>query len=295
MKIGIDIGGSHIAVGLVDNGKVILKKERDFLEDEKNNIEEVIENEIKRYIQEVLECAGKKLKDIELIGIAAPGTTKEGMIVKADNLRLKNFNLVERLKRNFDFKDIFLRNDAKCAMLCEKEYGSLKKYDDAIFLCLGTGIGGAVIMNGELLKGKKYEAFEIGHMIIEKNGLDCKCGSKGCFETYASMRVLKEKVKFELGLKKITGEELYEIIKRGEVQELVNDFLTDLSFGMVSIVNIFEPEAICIGGSFAYFEDLLLKPLTKIMKQTKTFNNTVPDIIIAKMGNDAGIIGATII
>lgn len=161
MKIGIDIGGSHIAVGVIDKDKVIIKKERDFLEEEKDNLENIIENEIEHYIEELLMKNGNSLDEIQMIGIAAPGTNKDGILIKAENLGISNFNIVERLNKYFNFENIFLRNDAKCAALCEKEYGSLYGFDDSIFLCLGTGIGGAVIMNGSLLKGKHYEAFEI--------------------------------------------------------------------------------------------------------------------------------------
>lgn len=101
------------------------------------------------------------ISDIESINIASPGSNREGIIVKAENLGIKDFNIVGILKKYFNYENIFLRNDAKCAALCEKKYGNLKEYDNCIFLCLGTGIGGAVFINGNLLKSKKYEGFEL--------------------------------------------------------------------------------------------------------------------------------------
>ena len=147
--------------GIVDYGNIILKRERDFLEEDKADIENVIESDIKKYLMELLKETKKGLEDVELIGIAAPGSIKDGVIVGARNLSLNNFCIVERVSKSLNFKNIILRNDAKCAALCEKEYGSLKKFDDSIFLCLGTGIGGAVFLDGKLLKAKKCDAFEL--------------------------------------------------------------------------------------------------------------------------------------
>ena len=133
-----------------------------------------------------------------------------------------------------------------------------------------------------------------GHIIIQKDGLDCACGLKGCFEKYGSMKALKENVRHKLGLNSITGEELYQIIKTGNAESVVDEFLDNLSVGFINLINIFEPEAICIGGSFVYFEDLLLTRLTKKIVGYNNFYSKVPKIIVAKMGNDAGMIGATI-
>lgn len=136
---------------------------------------------------------------------------------------------------------------------------------------------------------------KFGHMIIEKNGKACKCGSKGCFETYASMRAFKEAIKCKTNVNSITGEKLYEIIKSGQAKDVVDEFLESLSYGLVSLINIFESDAICIGGSFVHFEDLLIEPLKEKLHSLKKFNEIEPEIVTAKMGNDAGMIGATIL
>lgn len=238
------------------------------------------------------------LNQIEMIGISAPGTHREGVIIKAENLGIINFEIVDILKNHFNYQNIYLRNDAKCAALCEKEYGSLKKYDDAIFVCLGTGIGGAVFMNGKLLRAKRNEGFELGHIIINKNGDKCTCGNRGCFESYSSMKSLKDKIATRKNLKHLTGKELYEIIKTdtNEINDILDEFIENLNIGLSNLNNIFEPEAICIGGSFVHYEDLLLKPLIDKMKEENLeFNNSIPEIVVAKMGNDAGMIGSTLI
>lgn len=178
MKIGIDIGGSHIAVGLVDsNGNIVAKKEKNLELEDKENIYKSVEETITIAIKEILVNNNMKIEDVEMIGIACPGTSKDGVIVKAENLKIYDFNIVERLQRYFGIP-IKLSNDARCAGLCEKEYGSLKKYKDAIFMCLGTGIGGTVFMDGKMLMPKRYVGMEIGHIVIKKDGLQCTCGRK---------------------------------------------------------------------------------------------------------------------
>lgn len=181
MKIGIDIGGSHIAVGLVDSeGNIVDKKEKDLMAEDRENIYEFIEKTIVVAINEILEINNIKIEDLEMIGIACPGTSKDGVIVKAENLKVYNFNIVEKLQTYFHIP-IKLSNDAMCAGLCEKKYGSLKNYDDAIFMCLGTGIGGTVFMDGKILMPKRFIGMEIGHMVIKKDGLQCSCGRKRMF------------------------------------------------------------------------------------------------------------------
>ncbi len=181
MKIGIDIGGSHIAVGLVDNkGNILTKKEKNIKSEDRKNIEKLIEETIAIAINEILRDNKIKAEEIEMIGIACPGTSKEGQIIKAENLGIHNFPIVEKLQKYFS-APIKLSNDGKCAGLCEKRYGALKEYKDAIFICLGTGIGGAVFMDGKMLVPKRYSGMELGHMTIKKDGIECKCGRKRMF------------------------------------------------------------------------------------------------------------------
>ena len=181
MKVGIDLGGSHIAVGLVEsNGNILIKKEKDINTEDKNNIEKFIEETIAISINEILRNKKIKSEDIEMIGIACPGTSKDGTIVKAENLKIYNFPIVEKLQKYFS-APIRLSNDAKCAGLCEKKYGAIKQYKDAIFICLGTGIGGAIFMDGKMLIPKRYLGMELGHMTIKKDGLECSCGTRRMF------------------------------------------------------------------------------------------------------------------
>ncbi|MCI8961489.1 MAG: ROK family protein [Clostridia bacterium] len=181
MKIGIDIGGSHIGIGLVEsNGNIIVKKEKNITSEDRKNIEKFIEETIAIAINEILRNNKIKAEDIEMIGIACPGTSKDGVIIKAENLTIYDFPIVEKLQRYFS-APIKLSNDGKCAGLCEKKYGALREYEDAVFICLGTGIGGAVFMNGKMLRPKRYLGMELGHITIKKDGLECSCGRKRMF------------------------------------------------------------------------------------------------------------------
>jgi glucokinase len=301
MKIGIDIGGSHVAIGLINgNGKIIAKEDQDLNNDlrSKDYCKKLV-NTIIELITKILEEKKIDIKEIRLIGIAIPGTVSETHIIKAKNLHIKDFNIVSEINKYFNIP-IVLRNDAKCAAIAEKEYGSLKKYDDALFLTIGTGIGGAVYLGGKLLKPKKYEGFEIGHMVIKKDGIKCNCGRKGCFEKYASMKTFKDRIQNKFNNKNLTGKEIKELLTdkyyQKEIEEIIDEYIEDLSIGLANLINIFEPEVISIGGGFVHFKDILLEKLVnKLNKEDMLFNNqAVPKIITAKLKNDAGIVGSVI-
>ena len=301
MKIGIDLGGSHVAIGVVDsNGVIVEKKERRILAKEKKDICAFIESYIAENVNELI----KKHK-ISSIGIAIPGTINKTTIIKSVNLGLENYNIVERLKEKITLP-IKIKNDAKCAALAENKYGSLKNYTRSVFLTLGTGIGGAAIINNELLDTGNMPGMEVGHMVIEKNGLQCNCGNKGCFEKYASMKALKNNLRNELGLDETTrGQELLDMIRNNntsnknylKIEKIVNDFIENLGVGIGNLINLFEPEAIVIGGSFVYFEDVLLERLKNILVYKPYIFNKRKEIVIkpAILGNDAGIIGASLL
>jgi len=301
MKIGVDIGGSHVGIGLINkSGKIIAKEEQDL----NNNLKD--ENYSQKLVETIIELITKILdkekidmKEISLIGMAIPGTVSETHIIKAENLHIKNFDIASEINKYFNIP-IMLRNDAKCAAIAEKEYGGLKKYDDALFLTIGTGIGGAVFLGGKLLKPKKYEGFEIGHMVIKKDGIKCNCGREGCFEKYASMKVLKDKIKEEFGGTEITGEEVKKILEDEansvKTEKIINEYIENLAIGIANLINIFEPQTISIGGSFVYFKDILLdKLIKKLSEKHMLFNDQeVPKIVMAKLKNDAGIIGSVV-
>ena len=200
---------------------------------------------------------------------------------------------------------MLIRNDAKCAAIAENTYGVLKGYDRSIFLTLGTGIGGAAFIEGKLLTAGNRPGYEFGHMVIQKDGIECTCGRKGCFERYASMKVFKNNLRNVLGVDDTTrGEELLKIIRDSkpgdkdyeEIQNTIDDFIDNLSLGLVNLINIFEPQIIGIGGSFIHFEDVFLEKLREKVRMENPVKAERKDFVIrtAVLGNDAGIIGATL-
>ena len=294
MKIGIDLGGSHIAIGVINkDGFIVEKVEKRLLAKDKKDIRTAIES----YIIENVKDLKEKYKITE-IGIAVPGTIYKTEILKSVNLGVENYNLIEKIKTEINLP-ITIRNDAKCAAIAESILGALKNYKRSIFLTLGTGIGGAVIINGKLLDTGELPGCEFGHIVVQKDGIKCNCGKKGCFEKYASMKALKNNLRTSLGLDETTrGQELLDMIrKNGEdekIKKIVDEYIEYLSIGISNLINIFEPEVVGIGGSFVFFADVLLEKLKNNMQEKKYLFNERKELIIvpAALGNDAGIIGS---
>ena len=211
-------------------------------------------------------------------------------------------NIINSILQKYINLPMQIKNDAKCAALAEKNYGSMKKYDDCIFLCLGTGIGGAAFLKGELLEPKRFSGFEFGHMIINKNGKECSCGKKGCFETYSSIRAFKKNVADALGIADdFSGQYLRENLldlNNIEIKKVVEEFVENLCIGISNLIDIFEPEIVVLGGSFSHYEKnhpVYQMLLDKINELQSRFNKVAPPKIeLAKLKNNAGIIGATI-
>ena len=292
MRIGIDLGGSHIGIALINDGEIVEKTEKEIYQKE---TEESILSYIDKEVSEIIE----RERNIDLIGIATPGYIQGNCMKHLVNLEIDKLDFSKIIEKynNIQFK---IRNDSKMAALAEKKYGALKSYDDAVFLCLGTGIGAGVFLNGNLLSAKDNLGFELGHMIIQKDGIPCNCGKRGCFETYCSIKRFKDNVKNIFGVNDISSRELLEKIKEEnkniKLQEVIDEFIDNLIVGLSNIIDIFEPEAICIGGSFVFFKDIFYSKLVNEMNERKyVFNKEkMPKILLAELGNDAGMIGASI-
>ena len=301
MQIGIDLGGTHIAVGVIsERNTIVVKKEKDiFIVSPADYMKDYILDNIKQLISEAIKEVGAPSCVISKIGIAIPGRVKDNIAYDIYNLGIDEFDICEELS-DYYAAEVTIRNDAKCAALAEKKHGSLKDFDDAIFLCLGTGIGGATFINGNMLEYSKEWGSEYGHMVIDKNGIECKCGNKGCFEQYASMKAFKNGFIKLLDLPE--NIESIEILRKlldkvnakdEQVEEYINKYIDNLIIGLSNIINILQPEAICIGGSFVFFKDILYNRLLEKIEE-RNFNGKIPKIVLADLQNDAGIIGALI-
>lgn len=306
MRIGIDLGGSHVAVGLIsEEGKILIKKQADILKKykEEGRVQKFIVDTILQKIDEILEESGLNKEFITQIGIATPGIFENGCILNAVNLGIEELAIENKIKFKYDLK-IKGDNDVKCAAIAEQKYGSLKGYKDAVFLTIGTGIGGGYIYDEKIIVPKTNPGFEFGHMIIEKDGRECNCGSKGCFETYCSIKRLREKVRAILGLdESVRGHEIVEYIqieleKNNQlIKDVIEKYTDYLAIGLSNIINLLEPEVISIGGSFVHYSHFLL-PLVeeKIIEKGMLFNKRDKiNIILAQLKNDAGMIGASML
>lgn len=295
MKIGVDLGGSHIGLGVIDSEYNLIEKfEKWFSDEEKKDATPVIENYI---IEKVKELENKY--EIESIGVAVPGSSKDGIILKAVNLGIYNYNLGGILEEKFK-KKVTIRNDAKCA--CLAEFNNIVKKDKSkkdcnmLFLAIGTGIGGGIIYNGKLLQGHHFEGFELGHVVIKENGIPCKCGRNGCFERYGSILQYKNKVRHILNLPNdLNSDPLREEIKlhEKEIEDINIQYIQDLAIGIANYINIFEPDIIVLGGGYTHFHYMFEDSLKTEILNSSLFNKRESiDLRVAELENDAGIIGA---
>lgn len=275
-------------------------EERNLTREDRINVKESIVKIIIELLNQVIDEANVDLNDIEFIGIASPGTISDNIIKQATNLGLENFDLIAELQKYINLP-MQIKNDSKCAALAEKHYGAMRDYEDGVFLCIGTGIGGAAFLNGEMLVPKRFSGFEFGHMVINKGGRQCSCGKRGCFETYASIRAFRNKIAEVLDIDNdFSGQYLREQLldfNNEKVEEVVEQFIEDLSIGICNLIDIFEPEIVVLGGSFSYYEGnpVYDRLVEKISQKNSRFNSmAMPKIELAKLKNDAGIIGATI-
>lgn len=293
MRIGIDIGGSHLGIGLVnDNNEIIDKIERDWTKEEKENLWNVVQEIIIELIKELL--IKNNLKTIESIGIGFPKSKIIDGIVYIEDITIDLISLLEPI---FNTK-VYVKNDVKCSGMCEKRIGSLQLYNNALFITLGTGIGGAYFYKNELVVPNRYPGLEIGSMVIVKDGKQCKCGRKGCFEAYGAMNIFREEVKKVYGLEKVTSDIVFKLIKskekENEMNRIIEEYTDYLVIGLSNLIRILEPDAISIGGSFVYYKSIFMDKITSKLKENFLYRE-IPKILVAEYGNDAGIIGASML
>lgn len=307
-RIGIDIGGTSIKIGIVENGHVIVKTS--FLVDyHKKDFSQVVALIIEN-IMSLLKENDTLISEIEFIGIGSPGVINSsiGSVDYAANLNWEHANIVEALKSLN--RPIALTNDANAAGLGEVLYGAGRDYKNVIVLTLGTGVGSAIILNKKIYDGMDGKGAELGHMIIEANGRECTCGLRGCYEAYASVSALINDTKHAMkenansllwkqvdgDINKVNGITPFECAKLGDsvAQNVVDNYIEKIGVGIINICNIFRPEAIIIGGGVSNQGDNLINPLKDYLKKYNYgfLNTPEPVILCAELKNDAGIIGA---
>lgn len=309
MYIGIDVGGTNLKAGLVDETGNILATERIAL---RFRNAEAFANDLADLATAVLEKSGQSTSDVEYVGVGIPGAVKNGDILYTCNIPLRNVPLAALFQRKLDMP-LLLENDANCAAVGEWLFGAGQGVKNVTVITLGTGVGGGFILDGKLYAGGGM-AGEIGHMVIEKNGTPCSCGRRGCWETYASatglIRMTQEAMKahpesalhaFAAKNGGVEGKTAFETAaETGDETaiRLCRRYVEYLAAGVTNLVNILQPEVVAIGGGVAGAPDrFLLNPLRKIVEAEcyPRHSGCLPRIQRAELGNDAGIIGAALL
>ncbi len=309
-NLGIDLGGTNIAVGVVnENNEIILK----------GSVPTGAEREISLVIDDMADLckkliaeAGITVSDIAHAGVASPGTVnpETGVVEYANNLRMSHVPLAKMLSERTGIKDIYLANDADAAAYGEAVAGAAKGTKDSIMITLGTGVGGGIIIGGKIYSGFNHAGGELGHTVIEKDGRPCSCGRKGCWEAYSSatglIKMTKEKMQecpdskmwefCDGSIEKVGGKTAFKAAKAGDAagKAVVDSYISYLACGLTNMINIFQPEILSIGGGVCNEGDYLLVPIKELVFSESYSRDGVPqtEIKIAKLGNDAGIIGA---
>ena len=313
-RIGIDLGGTNIAVGLVNEKYQIVSKDSAPTMARERTAEEIADNMVE-LCRGVCQSAGVLLSDVEAIGVACPGAvdTTKGVVGYCNNFSFEYFPVVELLRAKTGIQNVHAENDANAAAWGEAIAGAARGTKGSVMVTLGTGVGGGVIIDGKLLSGSNFAGGELGHMVIERNGAPCTCGRRGCWEAYSSatalVRMTREKmgkcaqteretliVSLAAARGKINGRTAFDAMRRGDVaaREVVDEYLSYLAIGIANMINIFRPEVLSIGGGISGEGEALLTPLLPLIEKEKYGGEITPDtkVVIAQLGNDAGIIGA---
>jgi glucokinase len=311
--IGIDLGGTNIAVGIVDeNYKIVKKGSTPTLA---NRDPEEIVRDMGNLCMKLLNELNIDVSEVAHAGIASPGSIdpEKGMVLYSNNIPFLNFPIVKILKKYLPVEKIYIDNDANSAALGEAMGGVAAGADVSVMITLGTGLGGGVVIDGKIHSGFNFAGEEIGHTVIEQDGVQCSCGRKGCWEAYSSatalVRMTKEKMleakdslMWEMASGSIDNANAriaFAAMKQGDQagKEVVDKYIAYLACGVSNVINIYHPRVFSIGGGVCNEKDYLLKPLIKLVEESGC--NSDPDhktkICIAELGNDAGIIGAAAI
>jgi glucokinase len=312
--IGVDLGGTNIAAGIVDENYKMIAKDKVPTRAERPADE--IVHDMADLCASLVERMGLSFDDIAYIGIAAPGAIDpvNGVVKYANNLKMFQYPMAEKMKQWLPVKRVCLENDANAATLAEAKVGAGKGCDDVIMITLGTGVGGGIVIGGKLYSGFNYMGAELGHIGIEARGRQCTCGRRGCWEAYSSatalVRFTKEKlaeckdtIMWEMckgDIEKASGRTAFDASKKGDKagQEVVDTYIEYLAYGITNLVNIFQPQVLCIGGGVCGEGDYLLNPLKALVDRDQYGTNAHTDkteLKIAELGNDAGIIGAALL
>ncbi len=310
--LGIDLGGTNIVAGVVDERYQIVQKSQRPTH-LKRTFEEIVADMAAAAL-DALSSAGLTKEDVSYVGIGVPSSVnpKTHRVVFANNLGWKNADVIGEFQKSWNLP-VYMANDADCAALGECFAGAGKEYDSLLMITRGTGVGGGVVLNNKLFLGGDGVGLEPGHTVLVHDGFLCTCGQRGCLEAYASVTALiRQSVDMmmvyphslmweECGhdLNRVEGRTAFAAARRGDLagQTVVDQYIRYLSSGLASMVTLLRPRAVIVGGGVSNAGDDLMAPLKKQVYE-KIYAGDIlppPEVLPAKLGNDAGIIGAALL
>lgn len=309
-SVGVDVGGTGIKIGAVDkNGEIIYRDS--CITDVDGGFDKII-SDIKNAIENLMIQNNIQKEEIKSIGFGIPGYIDRYGKANCVNLNWEKVDFIQKLKETFPNVDIFAQNDATVAGLAESRFGSTKEHDTSVVITLGTGVGGAIIINGKPFSGAHGVGSEIGHMMIGEGWYKCNCGNTGCFETYCSATAIikySQKIISEgedslildmcnKDISNINAKMVFDAYNQNDevAKKVIARFKNYLAKGIANIVNTIDPGIIAIGGGVSKSEDIILDGLKEMVREHLVYKEEeFADIVIATLGNDAGIIGAAIL
>ncbi|NMA94460.1 MAG: ROK family protein [Clostridiales bacterium] len=311
LYVGVDLGGTNIGAGIVDDkGNILLKGE--VSTGASRPFQEIIAD-MAGLIKDLLKKGGYALSDIEAIGIGSPGSIdrERGVVVKANNLYWKDIPVKEELQKHLNIP-VYIENDANVAGIAESVAGVCKGFENSVTITLGTGVGSGIIIDGKPYTGSHGVAAELGHMIIVVDGIQCNCGNRGCFEEYASASALirdgKSAAKenpdsliykeVDGDLDKIDARIVIDAAKAGDeiALNIFDSYIHYLTVGIINIINLLDPSVIAISGGVSRAGDFLLDAIRESVSKHIFYKDAgSANIYLSELGNDAGIIGAAML
>lgn len=290
-SIGVDLGGTKVRIGLMNEIGILLNTLE--IETESHKGPEYVIDRMVEHIR--LLISPEYRPNITGVGIGSPGplNPKTGTIINAPNLPGWDHLPLAKLISDEISLPVLLDNDANVAALAENRYGAGRGSENMIYLTVSTGIGAGIIIDGELYYGKTGASGEIGHMMVDAAGPRCKCGQMGCLETLASGTAISSSALSSLGIA-YNASELYEMELSGnkKAEELLDTAFSHLAVGIVNIVRLFDPERIVIGGGVTLMGDPFFSKLLTILNRDFQFSKHTVDILPVELGRDSGVIGA---
>ena len=307
-RIGIDLGGTNIVAGVVDDEFRIVATAKCKTRIPRPAEEIVVD--MARMAKEAVQNAGLTMADIAYVGVGSPGTCNAdtGIVEYSNNLQFEKLPLRDMLGVMLD-KAVYIENDANAAALGEALAGAAKGAQSCVCITLGTGVGGGIIIDGKIYGGFNFAGAELGHTVIMVDGELCTCGRFGCWEAYASATALINQTRRAMvnhpdsamwsiaeDLDKVNGRTAFDGMRAGDAvaAQVVDTYIKYIATGLINVINIFQPEVLCIGGGICKEGDTLLKPLAAHIERERysKYSSHQTRLCVATLGNDAGIIGA---